>query len=107
MEVEVSNGEKRGDAKQCAYCGESFTPRRSTAMFCRDTHRKSAFKAAKRFDKSQRRSAMSLSFDGQTNGKRRDTGRTRLGHIPTGWAEPLDPTWKSESKHDGRDADAA
>jgi len=102
----VSEGEKQGDAKQCAYCGEPFTPRRSTARFCCDTHRKSAFKAAKRFDKSQRRSAMSVSFDGLTGGKPRDTGRTRLGHMPTGWAESIDPTWEAVSNRDGKDGEA-
>ena len=101
----MSEGEKQGDAKRCAYCGKPFKPRRSTAKFCCDTHRKSAFKAARRFDKSQHRSAMSLAFDGQTTGKPRNTGRTRLGHIPTGWAEPLDPTWKPDTNRDGKDTE--
>jgi hypothetical protein len=49
---------------------------------------------------------MSLTFDGQTNGKPRDAGRTRLGHIPTGWSEAIDPTWEAASSRDGKDAEA-
>jgi len=68
-----------GDAKKCEYCGESFTPQRSTGRFCGE-HRKLAFKAKKRTERredrirlSAERAGIALSFDG------RDSGHLRNG----------------------------
>ena len=83
-----------GDAKKCEYCGEPFTPKRSTGRFC-GNHRKYAYKKREaqkkreeRIHTSEQRAAMSMSFDGRIGGPSRE-GFATPGTI-TVWVNKTD-----------------
>jgi hypothetical protein len=81
MQTQVCLDTKNVNAKACGHCGGFFMPKRSTARFCSSSCRVAAFNATARANtrafKSERRSAISIGFDGRLQGSLRPAGRTR------------------------------